>query len=66
MYIVPPDPVAAIRAQARERARPLVARLARVMAAAWQRHLERQIESATRRLDHPGVQDDFLRAIRRG
>jgi len=65
MYIVPADPVAAIRARARERARPLLVRIARYLVAAWQLHLERQIERAAR-VQPGGALNAFVEASRRG
>jgi hypothetical protein len=60
------DPIAAIRYQYRRRREDfLPIRVSRVLADAWQRHQERRIEHALRRLDHNGVWQDFRQACDR-
>jgi hypothetical protein len=60
------DPIAAIRHQYRRRREDfLPIRVSRVLADAWQRHQERRIEHALRRLDHNGVWQDFRQACDR-
>ena len=57
------DPIAAIRHQYRLRREDfLPIRVGRVLSDAWQRHQERRVEHALRRLGHDGVWQDFRQA----
>ena len=69
MYIAATtNPVAAIRAEARRAAgrASLPIRLCRLAARAWACRLERRIERAAARLEHPDVLKEMLAARRRG
>ena len=64
---ISPDPIAALRSQAREQARTaLPMRMGRFMLGVWLRHVERRVERALVELDHPGVVGDFMQAYGRG